>query len=85
MPTPKTIPAGALLALAALLQGCVMPPPPPPPHAGGPPPPPEFATACEGRPEGSALQLTGRRGEMLDGRCRRAPDGRLVFMPAPPR
>lgn len=85
MPNNETIPTAALLALAALLQGCVMPPPPPPhPHEGRPPPP-EFSSACEGRPEGSGLQLTGRRGEIVDGRCQRGPDGRLVFVPAAPR
>ena len=78
-----------LLALVALLQGCVMPPPPPPPHGhppqGWPPPPPEFMQACEGQAEGAGLQIRGRRGEPIDGTCRRMPDGRLVFVPAPPR
>ncbi|MDM0108283.1 hypothetical protein QTH97_25265 [Variovorax sp. J22R24] len=76
-----------LPALVALLQGCVMPPPPPPPHhhEGRPPPPPEFMKACEGRQEGAAVQIVGRRGEPIDGMCQRTPDGRLVFTPAPPR
>ncbi|MGJ7510716.1 hypothetical protein [Variovorax sp. GT1P44] len=79
----------ALLALAAL-QGCVMPPPPPPPppsphHREGRPPPPEFMKACEGQQDGAAVQVKGPRGESVDGVCRRTPDGRLAFMPAPPR
>ncbi|WP_431275157.1 hypothetical protein ACQ858_01830 [Variovorax ureilyticus] len=79
----------SLLGLAAVLQGCcVMPPPPPPPpppphHHEHRPPPPEFMRACEGQHEGAAVQLTGRDGEPLEGTCRRAPDGRLVFMPPP--
>ncbi|MDL9999570.1 hypothetical protein QTI24_13205 [Variovorax sp. J22P240] len=80
-----------LLPLIAILQGCVMPPPPPPPRPppphhreGRPPPPPEFMKACEGRQESTSVQIAGRRGEPIDGMCQRTPDGRLVFVPAPP-
>lgn len=75
-----------LLALVAILQGCMMPPPPPPPHPHGDRLPPEFVQACEGQAEGAGLQITGRHGEALQGTCQRTPDGRLAFMPArPPR
>jgi hypothetical protein len=76
-----------LLALAAILQGCMMPPPPPPPPPhGGRPLPPEFMQACEGQAEGAGLQVPGRHGEALQGTCQRTPDGRLAFMPGrPPR
>ena len=48
-----------LLALAAILQGCMMPPPPPPPHPHRDRLPPEFVQACEGQAEGAGLQITG--------------------------
>jgi hypothetical protein len=83
----------ALAFVAALaLGGCALPPPPPP-HAGPPGdrpppherrgPPPEFIEACRAQAEGSSVRLTGRRGEVIDGRCERETDAPLVFRPAP--
>jgi len=41
--------------------------------------------ACEGQQEGTSVQIAGRHGKPIDGMCQRTPDGRLVFVPAPPR
>jgi hypothetical protein len=72
----------ALAFVAAVaLSGCALPPPPPPHERRGPPP--EFIEACRAQAEGSSVRLTGRRGEVIDGRCERETDAPLVFRPAP--
>lgn len=51
-------------------------------------PPAEAFTACEGKSAGDAAQLTGRRGETVNGTCEAGPDGKLVLRPEggpPPR
>lgn len=80
------------LVAALALGGCALPPPPPPPHHAqhapdDPPPPqrrgppPEFVEVCRAQTEGSSVQLRGRRGETLEGRCERDGDGQLAFRP----
>lgn len=43
-------------------------------------PPPEAYSACEGKTAGDAVQVTGRRGEIIAATCREL-DGRLVAIP----
>ncbi|MGI4779760.1 MAG: hypothetical protein ACRYGA_16860 [Janthinobacterium lividum] len=80
------------LCMAAALSACAFQAPPPDDTArdGRPPPhehrgpPPEFVEACANRAEGTPLQITGRRGEALDGTCVPGPDGVLAFRPSRP-
>ena len=72
------------LCMAATLTACAFQPPPPPPppfDAGRRGPPPEFVDACANRVEGTAVQITGRRGEALSGFCVRGPEGVLALRP----
>jgi hypothetical protein len=39
-------------------------------------PPQEAITACEGKSAGSSCEMTGRRGETLNGTCADTPDGK---------
>ena len=47
-------------------------------------PPPEAFKACEGKTAGSALQIEGPNGEMLNGTCEEDRNGKLAFRPDRP-
>jgi hypothetical protein len=59
--------AGAALTASAQNGG--------PPADGKPPaPPPEAVAACKGKTEGTKVQFTGRRGETVNGVCKKMGD-----------